>query len=145
MNFEYPKFIYNYPFINDQTSYDKPDPFQARDRKYTREHLTHVNGERQAVFNLLTHASHNAWHVQYVDYGDERVLCLGRGDKFVMEQVFAVDECMLIFQKNGKTCWVRIILGNSPEDVVADWGVPRNDIECFNDMMEEFIQENETC
>jgi hypothetical protein len=90
--------------------------------------------ERGAIQKLVRHAKAHGWSVPSVDDGGEEVPC--KSEKDVLDTVFSVDMSRIYFEKEGNVHSALIVLGNSPDEVVADWGYSEGDADGFNAMME---------
>lgn len=83
--------------------------------------------EKAVVRALVDHCGKFGWHaVEVNDGGDEPAIevpyATGLNGDQVVEHVFAVDEAKVYFS-NGqmRRHWVLIVLGNPPEEVIADY------------------------
>jgi hypothetical protein len=95
--------------------------------------------ERRVVWSLLHHLASNGWNPVLVFDGEEQVPL--RDPKEVMELVFNLDESTVTFQKEGRRHGVLFVLGNSPEEVVGDYTIARDDADGFQAVMEGFDPE----
>lgn len=79
-----------------------------------------LQGERKVIHFLLTEAKNNGWAFA-VDDGEE----LHKTDNIdaALDAVFSVDESHIDFRKGTRPCWVFIVLGNSPAEVINDYGI----------------------
>lgn len=75
--------------------------------------------ERGAVQQVIRAVRDSGWEMTFVYDGGEDVPV--RTEPEAIEAIFAVDDAFLNFEKDGETGWVRFVLGNSPEEVAADW------------------------
>lgn len=95
--------------------------------------------ERRVVWNLLSHLAAAGFTPRSVESDEE----VGTDTpEAMMEELFNLDEAHLhFFDKDKRTYWVFIVLGNDGWDAISDWGVPREDPRGFNAAMEAFDPE----
>jgi hypothetical protein len=151
MRFEYPKFIYNYPFLEKQQDYehpvwypheDKPEDWSHLDISKRQDHINCLNGERQAVFNLMNYMKQNGWIISAIDNGEERIEVANSEmtDREVMEHIFSVDDSYMYFIAPDKEeHWVYFVFGNSPEEVICDHSDTKDG---FSELVSAFYMED---
>ena len=149
INFEYPKPTYDYPFLEAQKDYDHPVWYKGHKEPLNwnhleapaiRKHMERLNGERQAVFNLLNHMREHGWECYMVFNGEEEILVTTT--ELAMEHVFSVDDSHMYFSKNGKTHWAYIVLGNSPEEIICDHTYSKDGTDDFDTAIKQFYEED---
>lgn len=91
-------------------------------------------GERRAIAALIHHMSLTGWEVCEVYDGDDRTAVTDA--KSAMELIFNLDDCYLYFCKGKAKRWARIVLGNSPDEVVCDYTCPEDGPQGFTASME---------
>lgn len=94
--------------------------------------------ERRLVRKLVRAMDSQGWTVAYINDGEECVRC--RTEKEIMDTVFSVEECHIVFKRGSATHAVLIVLGNDGYDAIADYGYTDGDSDGFQAIMEGEIQ-----
>lgn len=91
--------------------------------------------ERGVLQSLIRYMKPRGFELLGVNDGEETVKT--SNEKDALDTVFSVDESWMIFRKQGFTRHsVYVVLGNSPEEVVADWGYKEGDPDGWDKAME---------
>jgi hypothetical protein len=109
------------------------------------ENLARLKLERRIVAALLAHLSRKGWNCAKLDDGEEGAkFTTGNPGgmehrKAVMELVFNLDDCYLIFSQLASESehWVRVVLGNGI-DCIPDWTYTEGDPDGFSAAMDAF-------
>lgn len=101
--------------------------------------------ERRVVWNLLNEIIADGWVISAVDDGEE-VVKVGNDPVAALEAVFAVDESRIMVRSDdaarARAGSILIVLGNSAEEVISDWGWADNAIgQQFDRFVESFDTE----
>ena len=78
-------------------------------------------GIRQTIRTLKA----DGWELDFVFDGDEDTAVTGESE--AIDAITAVDDAYLNVKRNGKTGWVRFVLGNEPDEVINDYTVNLSD------------------
>lgn len=93
--------------------------------------------ERGVVQGLIRHLKAQGFALAYANDGEE--IMKAPNEKLALDTVFSVDESWLGFKSEGnKSHSVYIVLGNSPEEAIADWGYSEGDADGFDKAMEAY-------
>ncbi len=76
---------------------------------------TDRGGIQQTIRALVA----DGWALTYVFDGEERTAVAN--ETAAIEAITAVDESRLYVRRDGYKGWVHFVLGNSPEEIVADF------------------------
>lgn len=101
--------------------------------------------ERRVVAALIAFLHEQGYVAESVYIGeDEPIVVQPEGDtvasrtKAIMEEVFSVDDSWIYFRKGTDGVrWVRLVLGNSGDDVINDYGYSTSD-DAWNNAMDWF-------
>lgn len=97
-----------------------------------------LEGERKAVRKLIRMAKDAGFRPFKVFEGEEYEKVVGETD--TLEVVFSVDESVIYFRDGmGRKFSAFIVLGNSPEEVISDYGA-QEDI--FEHVIDPLFQEH---
>ena len=99
--------------------------------------------ERRVVWNLINALIAEGWVIPAVDDGEE-VVKVDNDPTAALNAVFAVDEAHIIVRSasNQRAGNIFIVLGNSAEEVVCDWGWKDNAVgQKFDRFVESFDAE----
>lgn len=106
-------------------------------------HTPHARGigERFIFWNLCRHLAAFGWSPHIIDDGDTRTRV--RNDaRSAAELLFNLDEARAVFiDASGNRHAVALVLGNSPAELVADYGFTDGDADGFAAAMEAFDAE----
>lgn len=85
------------------------------------------SSDRAAATQIIDAVLADGWNLLFVRDGEEDVKVKTRNE--ALEAIFAVDMAHLFVyhRKTGKTGWIWFVLGNDPEEVVADHTVNLSD------------------
>lgn len=75
--------------------------------------------ERDVVTYLLTEAQNNGWTIDVDDGAIHRNLSVTQA----LDTIFGVDISDVLFKKAGNHTWATLVLGNSPAEVIDDYGI----------------------
>lgn len=142
--------------MNIQLSYvhmhDVPTPVLQSDLEFEQRHpelfarrshqlKMRIAGEKRVVFELIEWLRLRSFLCVGVDDGEEYYPTNTTVE--AMEHVFSVDDSTLRFEHVGTSRQhsVLIVLGNSPEEVIADWGYTEGDPDGFNAAVDQFIDQ----
>jgi len=78
--------------------------------------------ERIAVSLVLKRLKDFGWEIIKVDDGGDEMENVNTIDN-AMDVIFSVCDSWVMVGKNGKASSVRFVLGNDPDEVVADYGI----------------------
>lgn len=95
---------------------------------------------KEEVTLVLTQLEKLGWKIDEVNNGDEdeKVSSIEEA----VEKILETDESHVYITKDGKTCWLFIVLGNEPGVALADYSV-NDDIEVVSDLVyDHFNTEN---
>lgn len=95
---------------------------------------------REEVSLLLTQIGKLGWKIDEVNNGDEDEKVSSVEE--AVEKILETDESHVYAKKDGKTCWLFIVLGNEPGVALADYTV-NSDIDLVSEMVyDHFNTEN---
>lgn len=98
---------------------------------------TRVKLEQRVVWALFRHMEQRGWSAASVHDGDEETRV--RSPKAAMELCFNLDDAYVFFRNaEGKRHYVRLVFGNSPEEVICDWGFTEGDADGFDAAVRAF-------
>ena len=81
----------------------------------------HCRLERKALWSILGDMADKGWTAYRTNDGDRNEA--HTDDKSVMEVCFNLDECWVTFRNEACiTHTIFLVFGNSPNEIVADWG-----------------------
>ena len=99
-----------------------------------------ARGEQKVFANLVVHLEQHGFKPVSVYDGEETEKTPTMKD--MMELVFNLDECECYFMKEGFPArLIYIVLGNSPEEIVADHSMPNDETDGFDAAMQSFDPE----
>ena len=84
--------------------------------------------DRAGVTQIVRALDEAGWIAMRVDYGDGEYVT-AHGVPETVDEVMAVDDAFVIVARRGTgEAWVRFVLGNDPEEVVADYTLSLEDV-----------------
>ena len=100
--------------------------------------------EQHVVWFFIHHMLDKGWKLVDVDDGDDDTTV--RDMAHAMETIYNLDECWLRFKMQsgphrGKKHSVYLVMGNAPDEVIADWGYTDGDADGFNAAVSAFKPE----
>lgn len=83
--------------------------------------------DRAGITQIVRALDKTGWTPTYVDYGDGESVGT-HGVQETVDEVMAVDDAFVIVQRGTGDGWVRFVMGNDPEEVVADYTLNLEDV-----------------
>lgn len=74
-----------------------------------------------AIRQIIRAVRADGWEFRYVNDGEDNVIV--ENEKKALEAITAVDLAYLFVKKDGLRGYILFVLGNSPEEVAADYTV----------------------
>jgi hypothetical protein len=91
----------------------------------------HCRLERKALWSILGDMADKGWKAFRTNDGDRNEA--HTDDKSVMEVCFNLDECWVAFRNEaGDKHTIFLVFGNSPNEIVCDWGFTVGDPDGFD-------------
>lgn len=84
-----------------------------------------INDWKPETKDLLDALTAAGFALVWCSNGGDKIKFNGNLDEF-MEELLGADDAHLGVELNGKRHWLYLVYGNSPGELVCDYGVPKN-------------------
>lgn len=101
--------------------------------------------DRSALQHVIREMKKRGWNVRSVDNGGGYVKMAGKGETEILDEALASDDARIRFEsaEGDHRHTILIVLGNSPWEIVADWGYAVGDTDGFDAAMNAVTDELE--
>lgn len=87
--------------------------------------------DRGGIQQIIRALRADGWELEYVRAdGDQQAVT---NEAQALEEIMAYDRARLVVRKGMERGWVLFVLGNSPEEVAADWTVNLTPVDRITD------------